>query len=321
MNPFQEPVALIQDEKSRDERGRTAPLLGRREFLRQGGILATSLSLGPSLAALAGEVKLSTPSAEKLGWQVSVQLYTYRRFALFDALDKVAALGLRRAEVRTGLKLDPKRPALLVNEDLPADARRELKARLAESGVSLSSVFADFTGQQDQARRVFEFCKELGTEVLVAEPPAAAFDLIETLCEEYRLPLAIHNHQEGASLYWSPERVLAVCRDRSRRIGACCDCGQWARSALDPVECLRQLQGRILSVHLKDIAKKADRQSRNTVFGEGEAGCAKVLAELKRLGYRGLTTIDFEHDTPALQEDMARNVAFVEEHARQLLAG
>jgi sugar phosphate isomerase/epimerase len=79
------------------------------------------------------------------------------------------------------------------------------------------------------------------------------------------------------------------------------------------------VKGRIVSFHLKDIAKKNDPNSRNTVFGEGEGDFANVLKELKRLGYRGLTAIDFEYDTPALQEDMARNVAFVEEQAKMLL--
>jgi len=55
------------------------------------------------------------------------------------------------------------------------------------------------------------------------------------------------------------------------------------------------------------------------VFGEGEGDFANSLKELKRLGYRGLTAIDFEYDTPALQEDMARNVAFVEDQAKRLL--
>ncbi|MGE5294542.1 MAG: sugar phosphate isomerase/epimerase family protein, partial [Solirubrobacterales bacterium] len=99
----------------------------------------------------------------------------------------------------------------------------------------------------------------------------------------------------------------------------CCDGGQWARSGLDPVECLRQLQGRILSFHLKDIAKKGAPQSRNTVIGEGEADCAKTLKELRRLDYKGLITIDFEYDTPALQEDMTKNVAFLEDQAKLLL--
>ena len=55
------------------------------------------------------------------------------------------------------------------------------------------------------------------------------------------------------------------------------------------------------------------------MLGEGEGDFVNALNELKRLGYRGLTTIDFEYDTPALQEDMARNVAFVEEQAKLLL--
>ena len=271
------------------------------------------------MSAFAGEVKISTPSAEKLGWQASVQQFVYRRFGLLDALDMVAALGLRHVEIRSNVALGSRRPGMFANEDMPEDARKELKAMLAERGMSIPSVFADFNGSAEQARRVFEFCRELGASVLVSEPPAEAFDVIEKLCEEYRMPLAIHNHQKGQSQYWSPELVLAACRNRSPRIGACCDGGQWARSGLDPVECLRQLQGRIISFHLKDVAKKGDPQSRNTVMGEGEADCAKTLRELRRLGYRGLITIDFEHDTPALQEDMARNVAFIEEQAWQLL--
>ncbi len=294
--------------------------MGRREFLAGGGALAVSLGLGPSLSTFAREVRLSTPAAEKLGWRASVQHYTYRRCGLFEALDKVAALGLRHIEVRSNVKLGSKRPGMLADENMPADARKELKAMLAERGMSIPSVFADFNGSSDQAKRVFEFCQELDAGILVAEPPAETFDMIERLCEEYRMPLAIHNHQKGQSQYWSPDLVLAVCRNRSRRIGACCDGGQWARSGLDPVECLRQLQGRIISFHLKDVAKKGDPQSRNTVMGAGEADCAKTLKELRRLGYQGLITIDFEHDTSALQEDMARNVAFIEEQARQLLA-
>lgn len=56
------------------------------------------------------------------------------------------------------------------------------------------------------------------------------------------------------------------------------------------------------------------------MFGEGEGDFPNVLKELKRLGYRGLTAIDFEHDTPALQEDMARNVSYMEDQAKKLLS-
>jgi L-ribulose-5-phosphate 3-epimerase len=298
----------------------TNPVTNRRQFLKRGGVLAAGLACwGNIIPASAAQVHLSTPNLEKLGWQLSVQLYTYRRFPLFEALDKVAALGIRHIEPLTALKVDSKRPNILANEDMSADVRKELKAMLAERGMSLSSIFGNFNGKPDQAKRLFDFCKEMGTGTIVAEPPAEALDMIEKLCDEYRINVAFHNHARGQSPYWKPEQVLAACENRTARMGACADAGQWARSGLDPVESLRKVKDRLLSFHLKDIAKKNEPSSRNTVFGEGEGEFVTVLKELKRLGYRGLTTIDFEHDTPALQEDMARNVAFVENVAKQLV--
>ena len=205
------------------------------------------------------------------------------------------------------------------NEAMPEDARKEFKARIADLGLSIPSVFAEFDGQPDQAKSLFEFWKGFGTEVIVAEPPAGSFDMLEKLCEEYKMKLAIHNHQRTKSAYWSPEIVLEVCANRGKLIGSCADVGQWARSGLDPVECLRKLQGRVIHYHLKDVLKKGDLDSRNTVIGEGEADCANTLKELQRQGYQGVIAIDFEHDTPALQKDMVKNIAFVEEQSRLLL--
>lgn len=297
----------------------THKLIARRQFLKSSTVLAAGLGLYRPLPAIGAPVKLSTPAMEKLGWQLSVQLYTYRRFPLFEALDKVAALGIRHIEPLAALKVDNKRPTVRANEQMPAELRQELRAKLAERGMFLSSIFAAFDGTADQAKRLFEFCQEMGTGTIVAEPPAAALDMIEKLCDEYRINVAFHNHARGQSPYWKPEQVLAACQNRTPRMGACADAGQWARSGLDPVESLRKVKDRLLSFHLKDIAKKNEPNSRNTVFGEGEGDFPKVLEELRRLRYRGLTTIDFEYDTPALQEDMARNVDYVENQAKRLL--
>ncbi len=293
----------------------------RREFLGKAGALALGAGFGSRLSALADAAKPGQPSATKLGWKISVQHYTYRRFSLFEALEQAAAVGLRYFEVRSDLKLGPQWPGRNADEAMPEDARKEFQSRIADLGLSIPSVFADFNGQPDQARRLFAFWKGFDTEVIVAEPPAGSYDMLEKLCEEHHMKLALHNHQRTKSAYWSPDIVLGICANRSTRIGACADVGQWARSDLDPVECLRKLEGRIINYHLKDVLTKGDLNSRNTVMGEGQADCVKTLQELKRQGYQGVVAIDFEHDTPGLQEDMAKNIAFAEEQARRLLAG
>jgi sugar phosphate isomerase/epimerase len=113
---------------------------------------------------------------------------------------------------------------------------------------------------------------------------------------------------------------MELCKNRSKRIGACCDTGHWVRSGLDPVECLKKMEGRIVSFHLKDAAEIGNRKAEDTILGEGKANYKAVLAELKRQGYKGLTAIEYERDTPALQDDMVKNVAFVEAVAKELSA-
>ena len=313
VHPEQKTIAIVNQD-NHDLRP-----MKRREFLWKSGVLALGAGFGPNLSALAGADKPGQVNATKLGWKVSVQHYTYRRYSTFEALEKAAAVGLRYFEVRSDLKLGPQWPGKSANETMPEDARKEFKSRVAGLGLSIPSVFADFNGKPDQAKRLFAFWEDFGTEVIVAEPPAGSYDMLEKLCEEYKMNLALHNHQRTKSEYWSPEIVLEICAKRGKYIGACADVGQWARSNLDPVACLRKLQGRLPCIHLKDVLKKGDLNSRNTVIGEGQADCANTLKELKRQGYQGVITIDFEHDTPALQEDMLKNIAFTEEQARQLL--
>ena len=185
---------------------KTNQMIGRRQFLKGGTLLVAGFGIASAIPVMAEKVKLSTPNVEKLGWQLSVQLYTYRRFPLFEALDLVAALGIRHIEPLTALKVDGKRPDLRANEDMPADVRKELKSNLEDRGMFLSSIFGNFNGKLDQAKRLFEFCKEMGTGTILAEPPAETLDMIEQLCDEYQINVAFHNHARAA------HGIRASCR-------------------------------------------------------------------------------------------------------------
>lgn len=292
----------------------------RRGFLRTTGTLAAGVSLaglGSSPAAAGEPVKTSSPSAEKIGWLVGCQLYTFRRFSFYEALDKIAALGIRCVEPCFFLRLSQDQPELKTNEDLSADARKELKSRLADRGIEMTNYYAKLEGDEEECRKTFEFAKEMGARTIVSEPPAEAFDLIEQLCGEYKISLAVHNHPKSPkSTYWRPERVLEVCKSRGRRIGACCDTGHWVRSGLDPIECLKKMEGRIITVHLKDVIEEGNPSARDVPLGTGKAGYTAVLEELHRQGFRGVMTIEYEHDSPKLMEEVAECVAFVEKTAK-----
>jgi sugar phosphate isomerase/epimerase len=296
--------------------------LGRREFLASTGISLAGGFLGLNGGSgwrVAHAQSAGESAAQKLGWQLACQLYTFRRFPFYEAIKKISALGIRRLEPAFFLRLDADQPGLVTSEALPPEKRAEMRQRMAALGLSMPNFYANLTADRQQARRVFEFAKEMGVETLVSEPPPEAFPMLDELCQEFSINLAVHNHpQSPTSRYWHPERVLAVCEGRSKRIGACCDTGHWVRSGLNPVECLRQMAGRIITLHLKDVAEFGKPEARDVPLGTGKADYQAVLRELHRQGFKGVMSIEYEHDSPDLEKDVAACIAFVEKVAGEL---
>jgi sugar phosphate isomerase/epimerase len=311
---------------------------GRRAFLAKTGAWGAGAALATSMGAetqdkpakpkadksdkgLAGKqkIKLSTPSAEKIGWQLACQLYTFRDRSFYEAIDVIASLGIRNVEPAYFLPLSKEKPDVQTNESLSADLRRELKQRLADHGMKMINYYAPINADTSVFRKIFDFAREMGVETLVAEPPAEVFGALDELCKEYKINLAVHNHPESPeSKYWRPENVLKVCEGTSKRIGGCPDTGHYVRSGLDAVECLKKLKGRIVSIHLKDAAELGKRDSRDVPLGEGKANYTAVLKELYAQKFRGVMTIEYEHQSPQLVEDVAKCVKFVEDFAKSL---
>ncbi len=292
----------------------------RRQFLRQGVLLGTGVTMSTWLdrAVWAAPVRSGSPTAEKLGWVVGCSQYTFRRFSLYETLDKLVELGIAAIEPAFFLRLDSARPDVKVNEGLSPQLRKELRQRLDDHGIRMASFYVDLGADEAGARKKMDFAKEMGAETLVSEPPPEAFEMLDKLCEEYKLSLAIHNHPKSHSRYWHPDNVLKACQGRSKRIGACCDTGHWIRSGLDPVECLRKLQGRIVGFHLKDVIESGKPEARDVPLGTGKGNYSAVLKELHRQGYRGALMIEYEHDSPELMKDVAQCVAFVEKTAKEI---
>jgi len=295
----------------------------RRRFLQSTGAAAAGMVMAGNMLrpapALAAAEAPATPNADRLGWELCCQLYTFRRTSLYEALPKIVNLGFRSIEPCFFLKLDGKRPELKTNESLTAEQRAELQATLARYGVQMVHYYVNLGNDETACRKSFAFARQMGAETLVTEPPAEAFDMIESLADEYVINVAVHNHPESPkSKYWKPENVLAVCRDRGKRIGACCDTGHWVRSGLDPVECLKKMEGRIISFHLKDVAEWGVPKARDVPLGSGKANYAAVLREIHRQKFRGVMAVEYEHDSEKLIDEVAQCVAFVEKTARAL---
>jgi len=252
----------------------------------------------------------ATSAADQLGWQLAVHSYTFRKFSIDDAIAKTAALGVHYMSISGSVNFVGTNsvPTTSLSE---AD-QQALLDKLKAAGISPKFVnmgVVQLPPDEAKCRKVFEFAKKFGIDTLVAEPPTASLDIVEKLCKEYNIKVAIHDHPKGHSIYWNPEAVLAAIKGRTPLMGACADVGHWMRSGLDPVECLKKLDGHIICLHFKDL-NEADPKAHDVPWGTGIGQTKALMAELKRQHFHGAFCVEYEYNWENSQPEIAQSVKF-----------
>lgn len=237
-------------------------------------------------------VKTDTVSSgSTAGFKLGVQMWTFRMFSFTDALNKVDSSGIKNIEAFWGQKLGDGMKGNF-GGDMSAQDKEKLKQLLQAKGIHLVAMGVIVPKNKAEWIKAFELAKEFGLSYITAEPIKTQWDLVDSLAGAYNIPVAIHDHPKP-NVYWSPDSVLAAVQGHTH-IGSCADIGHWARNGLNPVDCLKKLEGHIIGVHLKDIVKFNETESPDTVVSKGVIDIPAVLAELKRQNFSGMLSIEHE---------------------------
>jgi sugar phosphate isomerase/epimerase len=227
---------------------------------------------------------------DQLGWRLGAQAYTFRKLTLFETIDVLNALGLRYIEIYPGQRFSPELPDVRTDHNLTQQQIDQFRAKLKANDVAvLNYGVVDLPADEASARKVFEFAKKMGIETIVSEPKPEALDTAVKLADEYQINVAIHNHP-APSLYADCADVTKAIDGRSERIGACADTGHWYRSGHSALKCIQSLEGRIISLHFKDV----NEEKRDVPWGTGQVDTKAVLVELHRQKARPFFAIEYE---------------------------
>jgi sugar phosphate isomerase/epimerase len=267
--------------------------------------------------ALCAAVTFATPipdSCQTGGFAVGCQAWTFNRFSVFEAIDKTAEAGGKVIEFFPGQKLSKEQPDIKFDHNVSDDIIAKVKAKLAEKGIrAVNYGVVGIPKDEAGARKVFEFAKKLDLYGITTES-VESIDAIEKLVKEYDIRVGFHNHprrpNDASYKMWDPNYVLSVVKDRDPRIGSTADIGHWVRSGLDPLDCLKILQGRIISTHLKDLNEKSP-DAHDVPYGNGVSNIPAILTELKRQGFVGNVSIEYEYNWDNSVYDAAQCVGFV----------
>ncbi|MDR1724647.1 MAG: sugar phosphate isomerase/epimerase [Tannerella sp.] len=230
-------------------------------------------------------------------FSLGMQSYTFHLFSLSEALDKTHELGIKYIEVYPGHKLGGKWGDKVFGFDMDEQTRKEIKALAESKGIKIVGTGVFVTDNPEDWQKMFAFAKDMDMDFITCEPRIEDWDIVEKLAKEYDIKVSVHNHPQP-STYWKPEFLLQQIAQRSKLIGSCADVGHWRREGLNQIECLKTLDGRLISLHFKDIAEKqeGEAEQHDVIWGTGILDVKGMLTELKKQNFKGILSIEYEYN-------------------------
>jgi sugar phosphate isomerase/epimerase len=285
----------------------------KRSVVRAAALAGVALVAASSLSAE------PIPDAYKQNrFAIGCQAYTFNRFSVFEAIEKTAEAGGKVIEFFPGQKLTKEEPNVRWNHTASEEVTQRVEKKLAEHGIK--AVNYGVVGGRDEAewRKIFEFAKRLKLHGITTED-VLKLDIIEPLVKEFDIRVGIHDHPRRPNdpnyKVWDPHYIVEVTKNRDARIGACADTGHWQTSGLDPLYCIKVLKGRVISAHLKDKTEFGGGQH-DVPYGTGVGRIGLVLSELKKQGFQGNLSVEYEYNWDHSVPEVKQCIDFVRNHGR-----
>lgn len=280
------------------------------------------LNLVPLLAlicgfSLTGNLTFATPIPDDCltgGFAIGCQAWTFNRFSVMEAIQKTAEAGGKVIEFYPGQKFSADKPDLKFDHNATDEMIAAVKAQLKKYNIrAVNYGVVGIPKDEAGARKIFEFAKKFELYGITTES-VDAIDTLEKLVKEYDIRVGFHDHQRQPNnpdyRMWDPNYVLSVVKDRDARIGSCADAGHWVQSGLKPVDCLKILQGHIISMHLHDMNEMSP-DAHDVPAGTGVSDVPGILDELKRQHFAGNISIEYEYNWENNVIDCGQCVGFV----------
>jgi sugar phosphate isomerase/epimerase len=271
------------------------------------------------LAALVGIVCLASAHAQVAtakrtgGMLFGIQAWTFTQFTTFEAIHKAAEAGATNIELFPGQTLGGDYPNVKVGQDMGEEATEALRKELEKYHVNVVAFgVVGIDKDEVKARKLFTWAKSLGIGIINTES-TDALDTMDKMVREFDMRIGFHDHPRNSDpnyRNWDPSYILALVKNHDHRIGACADIGHWVRSGIKPIDALRILRGRVVSCHLKDL-NEFSPDGHDVPFGTGVSDIAAVLTELRRQGFQGSASIEYEYDWQKSVPEVAQCVGFV----------
>jgi sugar phosphate isomerase/epimerase len=265
----------------------------RRRFL---GVAAGALAL----PAIRFDMAAAAPPRSG-GIKLGVASYSLRKFSLDQMLDMCRDMNVRYVTMKD----------FHMPRTDPPEATRAARQKIEAAGlIIMGGGVITMKKDEAQIRKDFEYARHGGFPLIVASPEPDSLDIVERMVKEFDIGVAIHNHGPEDKFYPAPKDALDRIKDRDERIGLCIDIGHTLRAGVDPVQAVHESGGRLLDLHLKDLASPTDRDSQVEV-GKGVIDIPGLFRALMKVEFTGHAALEYEINADNPLVGMKESLAYM----------
>lgn len=229
-------------------------------------------------------------------WSVKDQFLTEQwqpNGELLNVIEKIAAMGYDGIEWALG--------------GLGGATAAEIKAKLDEVGLVISSAHVAFEALRDDFENTIKFNKEIGNPYIIV--PYADFDTVEDWLkfaedlgemnkkvEAEGFKFTFHNHFKEFTKVNDDKYVLDAIYENVP--GTEIDTYWVEHSGINPVEYLKKYAGRTSHIHIKDMHPNKEE---STIVGEGIMDIQGIVTQAKENGAEWLIVEQEAFEKPSLE--------------------
>ena len=187
--------------------------------------------------------------------------------------------------------------------DANAEQTRQFKEKLAAHDVIGYAVGPIYMKDVEAVDKAFAYAQRVGVDLIVGVPGVwgdkgpryDVLDRVEQKVKETGIRYAIHLHGPDMPLYPDATSIWNDVKDRDPRLGICLDIGHDLRAGSDPIKDLKRYGKRVFDIHLKDVTE-GTKAGHAIELGRGAIDFPKFVKMLRKVGYKGSLSLEYEKD-------------------------
>ncbi len=259
-------------------------------------VFLQNLGLAALTAPMLSFQKPKTDSKLTLG----LASYTLRKYTVQQLINICKRLDIKEVALK-----DFHLPLTATDEEI-----KNTISKFKTEGINVYGGGVIYMKTEAEVKNAFRYAKAAGMEMIIGVPNHELLPIVERYVKETNIRLAIHNHGPGDKVYPTPLSVYEKIEKLDSRIGLCMDIGHVVRLGMNPIDSLKKYGHRMFDMHMKDVDGITEK-NKPVQIGRGVTDISKVMKTLKNSNYKGVVSIEYEHDADNAESGLSESLGYV----------